>query len=103
MSNRYNFEYTDTFGGQANYSWVNRGSVTVPELTHYGYTGSTDGSYSRANRIANRELLKLVKAKLGLTGVRGRVDHYGDTIEFRPYKLATVLFITFDDGSADND
>lgn len=94
MSNRYSFEYTDTFGGEVNYSWVNRGSVTVPELTHYGYTGSTDGSYSRANRTANRELMKLVKARLGLTGLRGRTYYYGDMIEFRPYKLATVLFIS---------
>lgn len=97
MSNRYNIEYTDTFGGEANYCWVERHSITVPELTHYGYTGSADGSYRRANRIANRELLKRAKALVGLTGVRGRVDHYGDTIEFRPYRMATVLFISFDD------
>ena len=95
MSNKYDVEYTDTFGGTANYSWIHRSVVTVPELTHYGYTGSADGSYSRANRIANRELLKAAKAKVGLTGIRGKVEHYGDTIEFRPYKLATVLFITF--------
>lgn len=98
MSNTYDFEYTDTYAGEANYSWVQRGSVTVPELTHYGYTGSsTDGSYSRANRIANRELMKAVKARLGLTGVRGRTYHAGDMSEFRPYRSCTVLFVTFRD------
>lgn len=93
MCNVYEYEYTDTFAGEANYCWVKRGKVTMPELTHYGYDGSTN--YSRAERIANRELMKAVKAKLGLTGIRGRTYHYGDTIEFRPYGLATVLFITY--------
>lgn len=97
MSNSYNVEYTDTFGGEANYSWVQRYRLTVPELTHYGYTGSTDGSYSRANKIANRELMKKAKALVGLTGVRGRTYHHGDMSEFRPYRSCTVLFITFTD------
>lgn len=97
MSNSYQVEYTDTFAGEANYSWVQRHKITVPELTHYGYTGSADGSYSRANKIANRELLKKAKALCGLTNVRGRVDHYGDTIEFRPYRMCTVLFVSFID------
>ncbi len=37
--NTYRIEYTDTFGGQANYSWVKRKTVSMPELTHYGYDG----------------------------------------------------------------
>lgn len=93
----YSVEYTDTYGGEANYSWVRRAKVSMPELTHYGYTGSTDGSYSRANRIANRELMRKAKAAVGLTGIRGRTSDYGDMIEFRPYRSATVLFVTFDD------
>lgn len=97
MSNTYTYEYTDTFCGEANYCWVNEGSVTMPELTHYGYTGSTDGSYARANWIANRELMKAVKAELGLTGVRGVTTHYGNMIEFRPYGCNTVLFVTYAD------
>lgn len=46
--NIYEYEYTDTFAGEANYCWVKRGKVAMPELTHYGYTGSPDGSYARA-------------------------------------------------------
>jgi len=97
MRNTYDVEYTDTFAGEANYCWVRRAVITVPELTHYGYTGSTDGSYVRANRIANRELMKAAKAKMGLTGVRGRTYHHGDMSEFRPYGMCTVMFVTFRD------
>jgi len=91
----YNVEYTDTFAGEANYSWVRRATVHVPELTHYGYDGGTN--YARANKIANRELMRKAKAAIGLTGVRGRVERYGDTIEFRPYRSCTVMFVTFAD------
>lgn len=89
--NIHSIEYTDTFGGEANYSWVRRATVTMPELTHYGYDGAT--GYARANRIYNRELMRRAKAALGLQNVRGTVTHYGDMIEFRPYRSATVLFI----------
>ena len=89
----YNIEYTDTFGGEANYSWVRRASVTMPELTHYGYDGGTN--YVKANRVFTRELMRKAKAEIGLTGVRGvRYDH-GDMIEFRPYGSCTVMFVTF--------
>lgn len=93
--NKFEIEYTDTYGGDANYSWVKRATVTMPELTHYGYDGSTN--YSRANKIFNRELMKRAKAALGLTGIRGRVTHYGDMIEFRPAKSCTVVFINYSD------
>lgn len=95
MANFYNVEYTDTFAGEANYSWVKRARIAMPELTHYGYDGGTN--YIKANRIADRELIRRAKAEMGLTGVRGRVDRYGDMIEFRPYGMCTVMFIVFDD------
>lgn len=91
MSHRHEYEYTDTFCGEANYSWVQRGTVTMPDLTHYGYDGSSN--YVRANRIYERELVKRAKAAVGLTGVRGRTYHYGDFTEFRPYGMCVVLFI----------
>ena len=90
--NTYNIEYTDTFGGESNYSWVRRATVTMPELTHYGYDGGTN--YSKANKVYQRELMKKAKAAVGLTGARGRVTDYGDMIDFRPYGCCTVLFIT---------
>lgn len=91
---KYSIEYTDTFSGEANYCWVKRAFITMPELTHYGYDGGTN--YAKANKIYQRELMKKAKAAIGLTGARGRVERYGDTIEFRPANSATVLFISAD-------
>lgn len=91
----YEIEYTDTFGGEANYSWVRRAVATMPELTHYGYDGGTN--YVRANRIYQRELMRKAKAEMGLTNVRGRTYWHGDRGEFRPYRSCTVMFVTWCD------
>lgn len=91
----YNVEYTDTFGGEANYSWVRRATITMPELTHYGYDGGTN--YCKANKVFRRELMKKAKAAIGLTGLRGRINDFGDMIAFYPYKSCTVLFVSYSD------
>lgn len=70
-------EYTDTFGGEANYSWVERVNLTFP------------------SGVSDRAVMRAAKAAMGLTGVRGRRADYGDTLEFRPYGEATVLFVSF--------
>lgn len=67
-------EYTDTFGGQANYSWVDRQTVEFRE--------------NEADRATARRL----KAAVGLNGVRGRSYWHGDEYEFRPYGSCTVMF-----------
>ena len=92
----FEYEYTDTFAGESNYCWVKRGNVSVPDLVHYGYTGLTDGSYGRANTAQRKQLMKLVKREVGLTGVGGVTDEYGfcDRITFKPYRMNTVLFIS---------
>lgn len=92
---KYDVELTDTFGGQANYCWVQRATATMPELTYYGYDGATN--YAKANKVFQRELMKRAKAEMGLTGIRGRVSAYGDIIEFRPYGLLQVMFISYSD------
>ncbi len=92
---KFDVEYTDTFGGEANYCWVKRATVTVPELTHYGYTGSTDGSYRKADKAQTRELMRRAKAAIGLTGVRGVTSQFGEGQEFRPYGMCTVMFVTY--------
>lgn len=92
---KYSIELTDTFGGEANYSWVKRDTVTMPELTHYGYDGSTN--YAKANRTYRRELMKRAKATMGLTGLKGRTYWYGDESKFRPYGLLQVMFVTYKD------
>lgn len=93
--NTYDVEYTDTFSGEANYCWVRRETVNMPELTHYGYDGGTN--YSKANRAYDRELMRRAKAAMGLTGVRGIKSEYGDTVDFRPHNSATVMFIVYRD------
>ena len=94
--NKYNIEYTDTFAGEANYCWVKRATVTMPELTHYGYDGGTN--YVKANKAFERELMKRAKAEMGLTSVRGRREEWGDCIAFYPYGSNTVMFISYMEG-----
>lgn len=73
---QYNIEVTDTFGGQANYDWVRRAQIDV-----------SDG-------ISDLALVRKAKKAVGLNGVRGRVERYGETAEFRPYGACIVMFIT---------
>jgi hypothetical protein len=69
----YRYELTDTFGGEANYSWVRRG------LT-----------YARTIEQATRH----AKAALGLNGHRCRHEAFGDTVALHPAHTCTVLFVT---------
>lgn len=89
----YNYEYTDTFAGEANYTWVKCGKVHVPELTHYGYDGSQ--GYSKASKSQMREVVKLVKSELGLTGVPCHREELGDTLTLTPRGYCTIIFISF--------
>jgi hypothetical protein len=73
MEQEAHVEYTDTFGGEANYCWVKR--FTLP------------------GQISDLQAVRRAKALVGLTGVRGRTYKHGGNIEFRPYRMATVLFI----------
>lgn len=69
-------EETDTFGGESNYSWVNRFSVTVFHDT-------------------NRAIVRAVNKKLGYRRLKS--SSYGDMIEIRPRGLCRVAFVTFKD------
>jgi hypothetical protein len=88
----YNVEYTDTFGGEANYSWVRRAVVAMPEWPHFK---GWDGNGRIEPRGYAPTLMKRAKAAMGLSGVRGTVASYGDTVEFRPYGSCTVMFISW--------
>ena len=76
----YAVEYTDTFGGEANYSWVRRAVVAAPS-THF-----TPHGHKRA-------VMRRAKAAVGLSGVRGVTHDHGDGYEFRPYGMCTVMFV----------
>lgn len=71
----FTVEYTDTYAGEANYSWVKRFT-----LTHKG---------------TDRALVRKAKKALGLNGVRAKVYYHGDTIEVRPVGTCTVAFIYY--------
>ncbi len=84
--NTYELEYTDTFGGEANYCWVTRKTFTMP-LT-------TDDTLAGCKRYDAR-IKRHAKHLVGLTGVRGQWSDYGDTYEFRPRGMCTVLFVNY--------
>lgn len=74
---KISYEMTDTFGGEANYAWIRRGEVELPE-------GGSD-----------LMLVRRVKKALGLEGVRCRRVDFGHMIELRPVGSCTVIFITW--------
>ena len=71
----WNVELTDTFGGEANYSWVRRDQLELPET-------ATD-----------RQVVTAAKAALGLTGTRCRRFDHGEGFELRPCGSCTVAFV----------
>ena len=93
MANTYNVEITDTFGGEANYSWVKRQTITMPELTYYGYDGAA--TYMKANAKYRRALVRKVKALAGWTGQRCEVNDMGDMVEIRPRGACMVAFAVY--------
>ena len=72
-----NCEMTDTFGGEANYSWVRRATVEL----------SQDAS--------RRAIVRAAKSALGINGVRCETTDFGDMVEIRPRQSCTVAFVTF--------
>ena len=49
---KWNVEVTDTFGGEPNYSWLDRFTVEVP--THYGDT-ATRRAIKKATPLCGRQ------------------------------------------------
>ena len=76
----YQIEITDTFGGEANYSWVRRHSIEAPA------------------EITDLALVRRAKRKADWSGVRCKVSKYADTIEIRPVGMCCVLFIVPSEG-----
>jgi hypothetical protein len=74
------FEKTDLFGGEANYAWVERQTVQMPEGT------------------SDRALVRRAKAWAGWTGLRCKTEMLGDMlrIDATPAGMAQVLFVTFE-------
>ena len=73
---KYICEHTDTFGGEANYSWVQREELTL------------------SDNISDLSLVRAAKSALGLSGVRCQRSEVGESIELRPYGHCSIIFIT---------
>lgn len=71
------WEMTDTFGGEANYCWVKRGTIEA------------------ADDISNLAIMRRIKKEIGWNGYRCAVDNFGDMLAIRPTGICQVCFITF--------
>lgn len=74
---KVNLELTDTFQGQSNYSWGKRETLDLKE------------------DVNDLSIMREVKKWAGWTGLKCRVDKYGDMWDIRPYGICQVLFVTF--------
>ena len=71
----YDLELTDTFGGQANYAWVQRKTIELPDTA------------------SDRQVVTAAKAALCLTGTRCRRFDHGEGFELRPAGYNQVAFV----------
>ena len=68
------FEHTDTFGGEANYSWVKR------EI----YTGK---------KRTNLAIIRAAKKFAGISGVPCKTETFGDMLALYPRGMCQVVFV----------
>ena len=75
---KYTIEYTDTFGGEANYSRVKRESFEV------------EGA------VFDNIMVRKLKRMINLSGVNCKREDLGEMIKLTPYGSNTVAFITWE-------
>ena len=75
---KVSLEYTDTFGGEANYGWAR----------HTDLPDDVDLDNERA-------VVRWAKAWAGLTGVRCRRENHAEMVVLHPRGMCTVLFIVW--------
>jgi hypothetical protein len=80
MTGHWQFEVTDTFGGEANYSWVRRAWMK-------------DGG----KPLNRRALVRRLKAFAGWTGERATTLDCGDGVEVRPARACLVGYAIWND------
>ena len=74
-----NYEITDTFSGEPNYSWVKRG-----EICRYSENVPSDVA-----------LIRRAKKIAGWNGLRCSVENYADCITIKPHGMCQVMFLTW--------
>ena len=72
----FQFEATDTFGGEANYSWAQRAIFEM------------DAS------VSDKTLVRRAKKWAGINGVKSRVENYGDMLAIYPQGICQVIFVS---------
>jgi len=70
--NKYNYEHTDTFAGESNYSWVRRGEVESKSMLG---------------------AVRKVKKELGLNRAKCSKQDFGDMVALRPQGVCQVVFV----------
>lgn len=73
------YEVTDTYAGEANYSWVKRDTIDTKE----------------GEDFTDLAAIRRVKKAIGWNGCRTKTENIGDTIALYPVGVAQVCFITF--------
>ena len=69
-------EMTDLFAGEANYSWVKRRTIEMPDFA------------------TTRSVVRAVKKELGIDR-RHTTNDYGDRLVIHPRRSGTVIFVDF--------
>ena len=70
----WDIEVTDLFGGEANYAWVYRYAIRTPD------------------DISDLALVRRIKSVTGYSGIRGRTEISGDSVEIRFPACCVVIF-----------
>jgi hypothetical protein len=69
---------TDTFGGEANYGWVNRHEFATHDET------------------SQRSIVRRAKAFANMTGVKADTYDYGDSLTIKPRGYNQIIFVDFE-------
>ena len=76
-TNHWDIEVTDTFAGEANYSWVKRFEMEAKPGE------------------SNLAVVRRAKAIAGMNGERCKTDNYGDSFRLDVVGSCVVMFIQF--------
>ena len=72
---KYVVTHTDTFGGEANYSWVHRHEFVAKQ------------------NASQRSIVRKAKQLVGFTGVKAETEDYGDSFIIKPRGYCQVIFV----------
>jgi hypothetical protein len=84
--NTYEVEVTDTFGGEANYCWVNRYEFSLP---------LNDAEGHAARKAYDRRIVAEAKRLAGWTGLKCATSPMGCGFEVRPVGRTAPCWIMF--------